>query len=149
MPNVPTPSPRLPRRACSRGVMMSPRRLADEVNNVLALDPELLSSQAGGDAELVLELLALFAETLPDMVGNIQDKMASGDAPGVARAAHLLKGSSGNMGAKDLYDAAAGLEIAAQACDRGTMNFWWGRLREEAGRVQLAVDEMLAQAGSA
>lgn len=128
--------------------MMSVRSLAAEVNDVLALDPELLSSQAGGDAELVLELLTLFAETLPDMVGNIGDKMASGDAFGVARAAHLLKGSAGNMGARDLLDAASGLEIAAQASDRGTMAFWWGRLREESGRVQQAVDAMLAAAGS-
>lgn len=112
---------------------------------MLALDPELLSNQAGGDAELVTELLELFGETLPDMVGNIEDKMASGDAPGVARAAHLLKGSAGNMGARTLMDAASGLEGAARASDRSTMAFWWGRLREEAKRVQAAVDVLLAE----
>jgi HPt (histidine-containing phosphotransfer) domain-containing protein len=109
-----------------------------------ALDPDLLAQQSGGDHELMVELLELFGETLPDMLGGIGDRMASGDPTGVARAAHLLKGSAGNMAARGLMDAAAGLEAAALAADRATMAFWWGRLREEADAVGACVEGLLA-----
>ena len=64
-----------------------------------------------GDVELFKEIANLFLENLPDYMAQIQEGIANGDANATERAAHGLKGSVGNFGAKQASEAACRLEI--------------------------------------
>jgi HPt (histidine-containing phosphotransfer) domain-containing protein len=80
------------------------------------LDPQALArlSRLGG-SDLVRRMLALFGEYGAARVG---DAMAAGEAKdwaAVARAAHALRSSAGNVGASRLLSVATQLEAAAGA----------------------------------
>ncbi len=82
-----------------------------------ALDRELALSRVGGDAELLKEIAALFIEDYPKALAEIRAAAARGDAQGVERAAHGLKGSVANFGAQAVGDAAFHLEQMGRAGD--------------------------------
>ncbi|MCC7372067.1 MAG: Hpt domain-containing protein [Chloroflexi bacterium] len=73
-------------------------------------DPEL-----GGDAAFLAEVVEAFLEDAPEHVGMLRAAFPIGDAPSVMRAAHSLKGSSGNFGAARLRALCAALEQHARA----------------------------------
>jgi two-component system sensor histidine kinase/response regulator len=74
------------------------------------LDRELALSRVGGDAELLKEIAALFMEDYPSVLAEIRVAAARGDAKGVERAAHGLRGSVANFGAQTAVDAALQIE---------------------------------------
>jgi len=57
-----------------------------------------------------LELLELFLETGAADLKKCRAAIAAGDAEQAARAIHTFKGSSGNMGLTELYEAAIAAE---------------------------------------
>jgi len=59
-----------------------------------------------GKMELFQEIAQLFLESLPMYLNRIQEGIADGDAKALEQAAHGLKGSIVNFGAKRSYDAA-------------------------------------------
>jgi two-component system, sensor histidine kinase and response regulator len=81
------------------------------------LDRELALSRVGGDAELLKEIAALFMEDYPNALAEIRAATARGDAKGVERAAHGLKGSVANFGAQAAADAALQIEQIGRAGD--------------------------------
>jgi HPt (histidine-containing phosphotransfer) domain-containing protein len=81
------------------------------------LDRELALSRVGEDAELLKEIAALFMEDYPSVLAEIQAAAARGDALGVERAAHGLKGSVANFGAQAAVDAAFQIERMGRAGD--------------------------------
>jgi len=64
-----------------------------------------------GDTELFKEIATLFLENLPDNIAQIRGAIAKSDADALDRAAHSLKGSVGNFGAKRAFEAAYRLEF--------------------------------------
>ena len=74
------------------------------------LDHDLALSRVGGDAELLKEIAALFMDDYPNVLIELRSAAARGDAQGVERAAHGLKGSVANFGAQAAVDAAFQLE---------------------------------------
>jgi HPt (histidine-containing phosphotransfer) domain-containing protein len=79
--------------------------LDDEVvGGLLALGPGLLG-----------DVVALWAEQLPLALSQIDAQRSGRDAPGLAAAAHGLRGSSANVGARRLARACADLEENARA----------------------------------
>lgn len=52
-----------------------------------------------GEPDIVVEVLTLFLEDAPARVAAVVAAQASGDARGLERAAHGLKGAAGNIGA--------------------------------------------------
>ncbi len=64
-----------------------------------------------GDTELFKEIATLFLENLPDNIAQIRGAIAKSDAGALDRAAHSLKGSVGNFGAKRAFEAAYRLEF--------------------------------------
>jgi len=64
-----------------------------------------------GDRELFKEIATLFLENLPDNIAQIRGAIAKSDADALDRAAHSLKGSVGNFGAKRAFEAAHRLEL--------------------------------------
>jgi two-component system, sensor histidine kinase and response regulator len=78
------------------------------------LQPEALVRlhRLGGN-RLVGEMIALFLTHGPEKVAALQAGAAAGNAPQVERAAHSLRSSAGNLGARRLQQTAATLETAA------------------------------------
>lgn len=62
------------------------------------------------DPAFLAEIVALFLETYPQLLSTIGDAIAREDAAGLRRAAHTLKGSVANFGAKAVVEQAAALE---------------------------------------
>jgi HPt (histidine-containing phosphotransfer) domain-containing protein len=80
-----------------------------------ALDRELALSRVGGDAELLKEIAHLFIGEYPQVLAQLQDAIARGDAKAVERTAHGLKGSVANFGAPAAVEAARTIESLGRA----------------------------------
>lgn len=63
---------------------------------------ELIALSDDGDPELLLDLIELFLSDSPGKLDSVAKGVQSGDLERVERAAHSLKGSSGNLGARRL-----------------------------------------------
>ena len=63
-----------------------------------------------GNKELFKDISKMFLEGLAGNLAIIKDAIAKSDAYALERAAHSLKGSIGNFGAKRSFDAAYRLE---------------------------------------
>ena len=71
-----------------------------------AVDRQLALSRVGGDETLLKEIAALFLADYPNALRDLQQAIASMNAPGVERAAHGLKGSVSTFGAQSVVEAA-------------------------------------------
>jgi two-component system sensor histidine kinase/response regulator len=81
------------------------------------LDLQLALSRVGGDKELLQEIAVLFIEECPRAFAEIQEAVAAGDAAKLENAAHALKGSVANFGARDAVATAFRLEQMGRAND--------------------------------
>jgi HPt (histidine-containing phosphotransfer) domain-containing protein len=80
-----------------------------------ALDREVALARVGGDAELLREIAVLFLENYPAWLEELRAAQANSDAEAVQRAAHGLKGSVANFGARDAVEASLELENLGRA----------------------------------
>jgi two-component system, sensor histidine kinase len=97
-------------------------------------EPDLLRRLCGNQA-LKARVLRVFAEDCPSRLAEIGAAIADGDAERVRRAAHALKGSSGNVAARGLADAAHALELAAATGRFESLDSAWRHVSDEAGRL--------------
>jgi CheY-like chemotaxis protein len=74
-------------------------------------------SRVEGDETLLAELAQLFLKDSSGRLAEIRNSLERGDAAGLERAAHSLKGSVSNFGARRAFDAAAELEKTARRGD--------------------------------
>ena len=63
-----------------------------------------------GDRELLVDIIDLFLEQIPESLSAIHQAIADGNGQALDRAAHKLKGSLGNFGKKAAYEHALRLE---------------------------------------
>lgn len=56
-------------------------------------DPDALWDRVDQDVELLRDLIAVFEEEFPSMLKNLEAAIENGDASGVERAGHKIKGS--------------------------------------------------------
>jgi CheY-like chemotaxis protein len=96
-------------------------KYADDEN---VIDREVLASyaqlQQPGETDLVVKLIDLFMDRNSSSITCLKRAAAAGDMAGVARHAHGIKGSSGNVGAGLMAELSARLETAdgpAQAAE--------------------------------
>jgi HPt (histidine-containing phosphotransfer) domain-containing protein len=68
-----------------------------------------------GEPDVLHEVLTVFIQDVPRRVASLSAAAAGGRVAEAARAAHSLKGSAGNIGARRLQALAATLEEAAGA----------------------------------
>jgi HPt (histidine-containing phosphotransfer) domain-containing protein len=83
--------------------------LEDETSGAL-FDKAVALSRVGGDLELLREIAMLFLDDYPKSLRELRRAVESGDAKGVERSAHGLKGSVSNFGARPAVEAALQLE---------------------------------------
>lgn len=86
----------------------------DQVLDMSVIE-ELLSFADDGDPELLLDLLQMFLDDGPQKVQAITEGVAAGDFEKAERAAHSLKGSSGNLGARLLQEACEQMQLASRS----------------------------------
>jgi HPt (histidine-containing phosphotransfer) domain-containing protein len=85
------------------------------------LDPAVLERlrqlTPPGEPDVLSTVLRIFVDEMPKRMAQLHEAWARGDAPGVQRIAHSLKGSSGNVGAGALYEVCRTIDERARAND--------------------------------
>ena len=69
-----------------------------------------LLERLGGDAQLLHEIIEIFLAEGPENIASLQRAIAQGDATGVERIAHSLKGELGYLGISEVAEKAGELE---------------------------------------
>jgi HPt (histidine-containing phosphotransfer) domain-containing protein len=80
-----------------------------------SIDREVALARVGGDAELLHEIACLFLDDYPKVIADLHAAAARGDASGVERTAHNLKGSVANFGAHTAIETALKIEDLGRA----------------------------------
>jgi HPt (histidine-containing phosphotransfer) domain-containing protein len=108
-----------------------------------ALDPKVLEQlrelERAGTAGFVAQLASLFLKQTQEQAGVLRACLASKDDAGLARSAHLLKGSSGSVGATALMEISRELEAAAKSKSWAEAEALIGRWEAEFIRVRVAL----------
>jgi len=73
-----------------------------------------LAERLGLETEEYLELAELFLETGSSDLGILKSAVEQGNIEETIKAAHAIKGSSGNLGLMDIYETAKGIEQGAR-----------------------------------
>jgi len=115
---------------------------AVRMNDVLDMTvvDELLSLSDDGDPELLLDLIRLFLEDGPAKVAAVRTGLDSRDYEMMERAAHSLKGSSGNLGARRLQMVCEQLQIASRTKDESSVVALTPQLQVEFDMVRTALN---------
>jgi PAS domain S-box-containing protein len=93
-------------------------------------------ARVGGDAALLREVAGIFCHDAPNLLAAIQTQIEKQDAAGLERAAHALKGSASNFGARAVADAARTLETMGRERDLS-------RAREVFDRLALEMERLI------
>jgi HPt (histidine-containing phosphotransfer) domain-containing protein len=80
-----------------------------------AFDESAALEQAGGDRELLTEVLRIFADDCPGYLSALHEAMAAPDPAALMRAAHTVKGSLRVLGASTAAALAEQLEELGRA----------------------------------
>jgi two-component system sensor histidine kinase/response regulator len=98
-----------------------------------------------GGSEMLSELTEMFFDDAWSVKDTIRDAVERGNAQTVERAAHTLKGSSGNMGAKRMAALCGELEDAGVSGDLAYAPELLEGLENEFGRVRPALEAEVAR----
>ena len=115
--------------------------LLDESAIAALRDPEL-----GGDPEFLVEVVEAFLGDSPPRLQTLRASLEGGDAEAIGRAAHSLKGSSGNFGAMRMQTLCADIERLSRAGELATMEPLVDQLDAEYGHVADRLTELVAEA---
>ena len=101
----------------------------------LSFDRAAALERLGDDEELFAEVADLFRTDGPKLLGEIRTAIAAGDAGGLKRSAHGLKGAAGYVGGADAAEAARRLESLATGGDLTDADDAFERLEREVSRL--------------
>ena len=108
------------------------------------IDREVLAQLRGlqgeDEPDVVAELAGMFLEDARSQLAAVEEALQKGDAPTVERTAHTLKGGSGSMGARVMVGLCAQLEDIGASGNFSQGSELLGRIREELGRVERALE---------
>jgi HPt (histidine-containing phosphotransfer) domain-containing protein len=99
---------------------------------------EELLERVGGNRDLLRDVVGLFVEDCPRMIGRIRLALEDRDSSALNRAAHTFKGSAANFGAEEVIRLAQQLETDALGGDFTTLADTLCAL--EAGAGQMLAD---------
>jgi HPt (histidine-containing phosphotransfer) domain-containing protein len=105
---------------------------------------ELLSFSDDGDPELLLDLIQMFLDDGPCKVAAVQEGLAKGDFDQAERAAHSLKGSSGNLGAQLLQNVCEEMQLATRQHRLDESRRLAEQLQERFTEAEAALKQLLA-----
>jgi len=112
------------------------------------LDPQVIQNlrqlSVAGEPDVLAEVLQLFLEDVPRRIAKLRAACAAGDAVEVYKAAHSLKGSAGNIGAKGLAAVCRQLDEKGRAGELAGAKPLIDALDAEFAKVEVAIRELLA-----
>lgn len=103
--------------------------------------------QEPGAPDIVAQLMDLFLQELPDKLAALDTALQSRDAARVGRAAHTLKGSSANIGARRVAKVCLEIEQCSQAGDLDAARAWMPRLERELADTRDALTRAQSEGG--
>lgn len=120
--------------------------LRERMAEVMDMDQvdELRSIPGEGEMDLFADVAGLFLRTTPKLLAELEKAIQEGEVEGVAKRAHMLKGSASNLGAFRLSEKSHLLEQAAQQGRSDLKNFFTG-VSEDYGILRLILNEVLAE----
>jgi histidine phosphotransfer protein HptB len=74
------------------------------------MDIKALAENLGLEEDEYLELVDLLVETGMVDLNNMESAVKAGDADAAAKAAHSIKGASGNLGVMDIFELTKSVE---------------------------------------
>ena len=108
------------------------------------LDEEAALDRAGGDRELLQDLVELYLREAPRLLQDVQKAVARSDPAQLKIAAHSLKGAVDNFAAKDAFAAALRLEILGRNGNLAGAEEAFAILEREMDRLKLALSQLLS-----
>ncbi len=120
----------------------------DPAGGAGAFDRAGALGHVGGNPAFLGELARLFLDEGPRLLAAIRDAVARRDGPGLALAAHTLKGSAGVFRAEAVYDAALRLEKIGRRADWGSEAEALAALESELSRLTAALAAVAAPAAA-
>jgi PAS domain S-box-containing protein len=100
--------------------------------------------RVGESDEILRELMELFRVEGPKQMEEIRQKKAAGDMPGLARAAHTLKGSVAIFAAQAACDAALRIENMGRSGDVSDFDEAWESLQQAVDQLMTAFEKEFA-----
>lgn len=119
---------------------------ADAAGALPLLDVQGSLDNLGGDLELYRDIAEMFAESAPEIVGELIAALDAGDAVLAAQHAHNLKGMAANIGAQRLAELARVIQVSVRTAGSEECRSWAVRLRsdfESLTSALVAAGEML------
>jgi len=104
------------------------------------IDRELALKKLGGDEELFAEIIDLYLEDAPQVFSRLRHAVNAGDAEGVWKAAHRIKGSVGSLSATQAFAAARDLESVGREGDLAAVPVAFATLELEMERLEQALN---------
>ena len=98
-----------------------------------------------GEPDVLTEVLNLFLTEVPPRLTRLRNAWAAGNIEEVHRAAHSIKGSAGNIGARRLYDVSAQLDEKTKSGDLAGAAPLVDALGVEFDKVEAAIRLLLAE----
>lgn len=112
-----------------------------------AVDPATLATlrsiDEAGAPGFFVELVSIFLAELPGRLDTIRGAVARGDGPAVGSAAHSLKGSSANLGARPLATLCERLERDGKTGSLGETGPLLDSIVVEVARVRTRLEQEL------
>jgi CheY-like chemotaxis protein/HPt (histidine-containing phosphotransfer) domain-containing protein len=100
------------------------------------LDRVELLARVDGNRALLVEIVRLFVEERPLLLGAMEKALGDGDAQELARGAHKARGAFGNLSAPLAQQAAMELELLAKHGEMALATDVFLRLREQVERLE-------------
>ncbi len=112
------------------------------------IDPQaietLRSLSPDTDGEFLRELIDIFLQDTPARIAEVETSISEGDANTLMRAAHTIKGSAGNFGARNFVRLAMEIEHHAKASNLTAASALLPALKSEYERVDQALKQIAA-----
>jgi CheY-like chemotaxis protein len=129
--------------------LLLPSKVSRSAANKVTLDHSAIEAvrqlDPDGQDRLLSRLIALYRDDSSQLLADLDSAMKTGDAEGVARAAHTLKSSSANLGATNVAAIARQIEHAARGGDLAELPSSFTKLRAQR---TVALSELEALEGS-
>lgn len=114
------------------------------IQDIEIFDKQAALKRMEGDEELLQDMVEIFLEDFPNQMNDIGVAIDTNDAEKLVNAAHALKGSVGNFGAKRTFEAAQKLEGLAKD---NAIHDWqdaWSCLQSEMSTLEPVLSDVLA-----
>jgi CheY-like chemotaxis protein len=105
--------------------------------------------QRPGAPPILPKVISSYFQSSSELMAKLRQAVEKGDAEATRQAAHSLKSSSANLGAKQLASLSKELEDAGRSRSMQNTGPLWERIKTEHGRVVAALQEELTGAANA